>query len=392
MTKKGMRMKVEDYTIENNQIFFIESNLFVIGQYDIKLRKLKILFDFSQQIDIAKAFSGIIKYQHKIYCIPCYAENIFCLDLRSNQFYSLNIPNELFKEMPKRKIIMTTEIDGKIYCVCRSPHLVISIDAVSDQYEINFCKEISGEHDRFNLKIKDGCLIYPFFHNLIIGYNVRQKDFYISKLYDNNMRNNWDYIFHIFHDEEGHVWISNFRGEVLRIKDGEAEEINIPKANMVKFQIENGSYNNMISEMLYIDENVYFIMADDDRILRYEIEKKSFSQVAYLANDKLVSQERHYDNCKIYNNILFVYRPDEEMFYTWDFKEETLGRFEIIAEADILANLQSRFFYIESSTANLEFYFSLVKIMKNNYLTCGNKFNGREIYNQIDRERIWIKF
>lgn len=383
--ENGIPLKVEDYICEDNQIYFIASYPYIIGQYDCQLDMMNILFDYSQTIGAFSAFTRIIKYKHKIYCIPCQADNIYCYNLDSRKFYSLNIPDVVFEKMPSRKIIEAIEVRGTIYCVCRSPHFVLTIDTETDGYQIHYCNENMEEHELFSLKVKDNCIIYPFFHNLIVSFDIGEKKFQIKKLYDTKIQNNWDYIFHFLYDETGCIWVCNYRGEVYSVKDNKIESIKLHQEYIDGHSNIKRDYRYMISEMLYKKGKIYFIIADLEgfRILQYEISDKRFKWIETKQCRQPERKVIRCDNCKISNNRIYIYRFDDNKFYRWDFQGKSIDEFNIVISGHLAADLQLDFSQNESVCTNLEFYLSYLQNLCNGSVRKDNSVKeeiGKMIY------------
>lgn len=364
--KSGIGLKVEDYISEDNYIYFIASTPRIIGEYNHQLGKMNVLLDFSQQMNVYKPFTKIVKYNYKIYCMPCYAENIYCYNLNSNQFYSLYISDSLFRQMPNRKIIEAIEANGYIYCVCRSPQIVIIIDPKTDKYELCYNNDVPQEHEFFSIEVTSDCIIYPLFHNSIVRFDMMKHIFCIEKLFDAEMSDSGDYIFQIIYDDVGFVWIRNHKGEVYRKKNRESERIELSQHYIKNSKNKNHNIQYMISEMLYREGCIYLILSDVSgyRILKRAISSQQFEWIEIGQHQQSERKEIRFDTCKIVGDIVYIYRVDENMFYMWDFLKGFMNEFDITLPGDIAADLRLGFPDSECVNIDLKFYIDYVQNLK----------------------------
>lgn len=381
--QNGIQLKIEDYICENNKIYFISSAKSVLGQYDFQTKRVSILLDYSQIVGVHMAFARIIMCCHKIYCVPCYAEDIYCYNLKTKQFYNLNIEHKIFEKMPKRKIIEPVEVEGYVCCVCRSPHLVITINSETDQFDVDYFEKMEEEHDIFKPVVRDGVIRYPFLSNCLVSFDVKKRAYYMTKVYEKVGKSDWDYIFHFLYDDEGDIWICSFKGELYRVKDDNVEKIEIPREHIGKYKnIQDGSIQYMISEMISADEKIYLVLADDDRILQYGIRDKRFEWINGLRREGVSNEEMiHYDNCKFYGDIMFIYMRDSGMFYIWNLHKHIFKRFDFVLAGDAAAKLQLFLLGNETGCMDLNFYCSYIQAFEKNVCENSNQENcGEKIY------------
>lgn len=383
--RNSLQLKVEDYICEDGQVYFIASRPCIIGKYDYQSCLLNVLFDYSQIVSVYRPFTRIVKYHYKIYCIPCYAENIYCYDLNSKQFYSLTIPDTVFHKMPNRKIIEAIEVKGHIYCISRSPHIVLIINAETDQYELYYNETMTEEHEFFAIRVKDDCIKYPLLNNLIVSFDLGTHAFGIEKLYDTEAKDSGEYIVHFLYDEIGYIWIHNHKGEVYRIKNNRVSSIEFPQEYISNHKSIDHDIQYMISEMLYREGNIYFILANVDghHMLKYVISDKTFEKIEAAQGQHSERKEIRFDNCKMSGNVLLIYRFDNNMFYRWDFEEGYLNEFAITMSGSLAAGIQIDFCGAESTCTNLLFYFDYVRALDNRNIKNKNlvgKTIGKTVY------------
>lgn len=334
-------ISVDDYIYEDNYIYFISSQLFIIGKYDLQSRKADVLVDYSQLIGIESAFARIIKTEHKIYCIPCYANDIYCYDLALNKYYSLNISEEWFRCMPKRKIIEPVKVYGNVYCICRSPHIVISIDTEQDTYEISSCQECTEEHDCFTVVLKNNSIEYPFMHNKIIRFDTERKEFILKTLFKSDAdKDPWENIAFFLYDNKENIWFCNFKGEVFRTGDNQIEKIAMPNEFVGHYYHMNQWRRHGIIGMSYRMGKICFMLGTDYRVLQYNISDRSFiwsknPEAVTFKNQEIYSHSKRMDE----RNFL-LYSRTNNFFYIWNIEKGFLDKFPIVPLGEFFSHSQ----------------------------------------------------
>lgn len=386
-------LDIVDFDYEDGQIYFIASNTPFIWQYNCIKGNIMILTEFPSNINVAGAFARLIKVKQKIYCIPCFADNIYCYDLVTNQFYSLNIPDELFCKMPKRKIIEPFIVNGNLYCICRSPHYIYEINIENDAYDIYKVQGTQSEHNFFSIKCYNGVIEYPHLNNQIISFDTRNKSFYFRTLYESDIKNcpEEKNIFNFEYDSIGGIWWCDFNGDVYRSTKSEMHQVKMPDEFYGKYQDVIGRERPGINGIELINENICFILASDYKILQYDLFKSQFTWSQNPDNECFRNKEIYFHYNKLSDKSLLLYSRDKKIFYIWNIEKGFLNQFVIKISADILA--RNRFFdsYIsiksESNDINLQFYLEFVKCFedrKEKLLVMEEK-NGREIYISSDK-------
>lgn len=354
-TKINFKLEIEDFCCEDNRIYFVASVPHIIGEYDFQSGILNVLFDYSKTISEFRPFTRMVKYRHKIYCIPCYAESIYCYNMHSNQFYRLDIPDTLFQKMPKRKIIEAIVVEGLIYCISRSPHMVLVLEAETDKYDFYSNSVLAEEHDFFSIVVKDNCIKYPLFQNLIVSFEIKERTFRVEKIFDTNSKDKGEYIYHFLYDEMGTIWICNHKGDVYWVKNDRAAKIELPqRKKYVRY---------LVSEMLYQEGKIYFVQSHNGGhdVLKYTIRNGRFEWLETGNCQQLARKEICFDSCKIWNDMLCIYRFDYSTIYIWNLRDEFLKCFDSVISWKVSARLGLSLFYIESAQTQLELYLNYIQ-------------------------------
>lgn len=359
-----------DFVYEDEQIFFIAPCLPAIWRYDCSKGMTTILVDFTESINAKGSFVRLMKIKQKIYCIPCFANNIYCYNLDTGQFYSLNIPEEIFQQMPERKIIEAISLNSNLYCVCRSPHIIIDINTENDTYQIYRLKDIEQEHNFFTIKNNKEVIAYPFLQNQLICFDTKNKEIFFKKLYesieDTCPEEKWIYNFE--YDDMGGIWFCNFIGEVYRVIDGKIDQIKMPDNFIGYYHDSVGRKRPGINGMEYMDGNICFILASDYRILQYNLSENKFIWSGEPSDECFRNEEIYFHYNSIKENGLLLYGRDTNSFYVWDKEKGFTDKFAIMLSADILAQNRVLQSYVnlerESDNINLQFYLEFVKQLK----------------------------
>lgn len=386
-----MDIEVLDYIYDDNRIYFIASITSVLWEYDCITQKLNVLVDYSDIMDFSRAFARIIKIEEKIYCIPGYAEQIYCFDLSTSKFYSLGISKDFFAQMPKRKIMEPVCVGKNIYCVCRSPHSVLTIYSETDTHEICFMSDMEEEHDFFSVKTSNGILEYPFLNNSVVHFNLHTKNFSIKELFEAPKSDDVnERLFRLTDDRNGYLWGCNFKGELFKYKDGKVKWIGMPSDYVAFFH--DGRY--LLTGIIGIccqDDVMYLILESDYRILQYNLQDEKFEWS--LSPDNFIFKNQvTYSNYKVIGNGEFLlYDRVKRYFFFWNKKEGFVNCFSISITPEILARykkIQPYFvnFNYETKLVDVKFYLDFLKALDKN--AKNTKENLKEEKGQTIHEQV----
>lgn len=357
---------IVDFICEDGQVYFIAMNIPAIWQYDYARRNVSILTYFPESIAIAGAFVRLIKVGQKIYCIPCFADDIYCYNMETSLFYSINIPKDFFCRMPKRKIIEPVNSNETLWCVSRSPHLIIEINTESDTYEIHEFQEMVLIHNYFAVRLEKGVIEYPFMQNRIICFDTSKKEFHIRTLYETDEE---DYleeknIYNFTYDNNGGIWWCNFRGDVYRIEGDRICSIKMPDCFIGQYQDVIGRNRPGINGMILMNDHICFVLASEYKILKYNIIEKKFMWSENPGDECFRKQEVYFHYNKLNERVLVLYSNDSRFFYIWDIERGFIDKFCIELAVQLLAQNRGLQQYYnvtdESHNFNLQIYLNFV--------------------------------
>lgn len=269
--------------------------------------------------------------------------------------------------MPRRKIIEPVNLNGTLYCVCRSPHLIIEINTLNDTYSFYEFQNIRQEHNFFTVRVQKETIVYPFLQNQFVCFNIRNKEYQIKTLYKSNS----DYceedrdIYNFEYDSFDGIWWSDFRGEVYHIENDNICQITMPDHFIGQYQDNLNRDRPGINGMIFMGSNLCFVLGSDYKILQYDVIEKKFIWSENPGKETFNNQEIYFRYNKLNEKKLMLYSRGTKCFYVWEMDRGFIDRFCIRVPAKLLAENEKLQLYCEitneSFAFNLQYYFEYLK-------------------------------
>lgn len=338
---------VNGLTCDGEKVYFITAYISAIMVYDCRNRNVEILGNFPKRAQLVVAFEKIIKYNRKIYLFPCYAEDIYCYNLDNDRYYELNILSLLIDRMDKRKILEVLEYNGKIYCICRHPNMIICIDPETDDFQIYMLpqdllkEEKSLDKTFFSVAIKDDHLIFPYMDNAIIEFSLEQKIYevtYLNETFNDPNDNMHNDISTICVDNQGVIWMCDVRGQVFKVVNNKKIKINMPD-DFIRIYNDGYHEHTGINRMFMVGNDLCFIVYSACKILKYSIDTQKF---LWCDNDLSEWSDKGSQVVFLYTQIdsetYWIYSRSDEAIYKWHHENGFIEKAELVVSIDTLIN------------------------------------------------------
>lgn len=336
---------IDELIYDDDRIYFISSFIYAVMVYDCHTKKVDILCDFPREVQFIGAFERIIKYDRKIYLFPCFAEDIYCYNLDKDEYHRLNILSTVINRMVKRKVLSVLTYDGRIYCICRCPNMVICIDPKTDDFQIHMMpqellrKEETVVKGLFDVLIKGNHLIYPYVNNAVIEFSLEEKVFTVNYL-DESLEGpsaNIHNILGMCIDANGVIWMCDLSSQVFQIVNNRRIKISVPDDYLGVYD-DGYRKRSVIYKILMIGNDLCFILGSVCKILKYNID----TQDALWDNNDLAewdSESRQiafFLDAQIDDETFWLYNKNDDAVYKWNYKEGFTEKVELEISLDAL--------------------------------------------------------
>lgn len=384
--------KIIDYFYKDGKIYYITSDFYGIMTYDTKTGKNSILVSYPESICMDMAFDQMLFVNNKIYLIPCFAKEIYYYDMELNQIDYLRALSSDMSKMPKRKYIRGIIYHNMVYCVSRSPHIIVMIDSRNNNIDMVSLHGLESEDLIFYIDIYDEKLVYPYFDNIIIVFDLKTKS--INKI---NLKmeekgfitaDGDNIIEFVKFDYLGNIWLYNGKGELFcYYYNGDCVKIETPRDFSGQFY-DGRNYRTRINGIYILERRLIFTSAAGYSVLIYDMERKVFSednrkQIRMAdARPNQIIRSRKMDSDK-----LLLHNYNESVFYVWNQKFGITNEYQLtVPDGEIVKNKLYKDYFryrTEYHKQDLKNMLELLQIWENeereNMLRCGEK-----IYNEIE--------
>lgn len=310
---------IRGLTYDNKKIYLISSDIYAVLEYDCSCKKIKILADFPEEIQMVGAFERILKCGNKIYLFPCLAEDIYYYDLEKRVYHKSGILESVVTGMAERKHLEVIEYKGYIYCVCRLPNIVICIDPAVDSYQIYSMslEMLKGKNSMggfpFTLCVNENKLIYPYADSIIIEFLIDEAIFRVIDLEEKVLEPHqgiYDIILGLCVDGNNNYWMYNLKGNIFKVIDDKKIKMNIPE-EFTHMYYDGFEERPGINRMFAVKDDLCFSLRSACKILKYKA----------ITGDVMVCENNLAEWNEKGRQAAFSYyaQIDEETF--WEFNE-----------------------------------------------------------------------
>lgn len=390
---------VEGLTGDDEKIYFISSDIYAILVCDCYSNQINILAEFPKEVQIPKAFEKILKYEKKIYLFPCYAKDIYYFDLEKNKFIKLDVILPLIDEMPQRKVLEVLIHNKKIYCVCRCPNMVISINSDTDNVEVFkmplelLKKKKFAAETWFSTVIRKDKLVYPYGNSAIVKFSLIDKVFdivYFDEKLTEECENVSNWILGICIDNNDDFWMYSVCGEIYKVVKDKKIRIVAPKGPIGIFydgNHEQPGINNVFS----VGDDICFVLRSESKILKYNITTGRF---VWCQNDlgkwDVGGTPIAFFKCtQVDEETFWLYNRNDNAAYKWNYRKGFIERvdFKISIDKLLKTEFDNRYRYLILNTIKKENdlynYILYIEGEKNERKTEKNVSYGQKIYHEL---------
>lgn len=337
---------VRDVIIENECAWMIADSVNWLLKYSFLRNELELEAAFPKAIGTNwGAFSKIVRVGNEIYLSPFTAKDAYCYNLDEKMFQKLNFPLNGCK---KAKNIRMVVREKDIYFVNRSPDMVIKVDSVTKSIQV-----FEAENDCFinqkaenkiyrsylNPEVYDNKILWSSYNNILNIFDMKNESFSIEKLTDvlngkvkwtkdifGEEQEDWLIGLKVFQDR---LWFLSYGGNIFQY-NGKMNKVENRLFNDYVCKEIEGSVRAVFSDILVLDNELWFIPQYKKKCIRYCADNDSFERIMDSYVQEWDVQSREYVGCKVVGaGKILLYSYYERCFFILDTEKDVISKEEI---------------------------------------------------------------
>lgn len=160
--RAGQEIKAEDipiwpsaFCVDGDDIWFVHGKMSVLMRYSMRERYTYIAGTIPNEKFFQESlYTGIYKWENKIFMIPCWAREIAVYHIIDNKFEKISLKN--IREYDNKCLFHKIYVDDQnLYCIPYYYGAILKIDMASTNIEYIDISKILNAHDMTNVYIND---------------------------------------------------------------------------------------------------------------------------------------------------------------------------------------------------------------------------------------------
>lgn len=391
---------IDSITYNEGKIYMLSKPIPVVMVYDFNKKRVGKLCNYPQDVSEKGAFEKMVKYGTKLYLFPCRTDGIYSYDLELKRYTKLMSLHVIKKSFPNRKFFEVVVHGELIYAVCRSPNIIISINPKDDNIQIWELDQELLISDRivlanFSVCISGNRLLYPYSTDMIIEFNIDNKNYKIVHLIrgDEPYDEKYKCLIGMAMNDAGKQWVYDWYGSVYEIINNKMAKINMPSELQGVYNDGVYTEETRISGILSNKDQLYFVLNSDKKILVYDIHTDSFTWIDNIVTSwsALRRREAYITYTYVQGNIFLLYDYNDGAIHVLDLKNGFGEIVELCLSVEDITKDNYLWDYWKGNIFSLEDLASYMKYLwkiSDTGIKRDNNCFGEKIHNTLMKEHV----